>query len=58
MKQAKAKLTFEQFKKLESGGVLTIRLRDTELLLSAESPSTVLLDTFLDGLKNHFGGKL
>ena len=39
MKQARVNLTGAQLTQLTNGGVLTIRLRDTELLLTAKPES-------------------
>ena len=56
--QAKVNLTHDQLQRLIHGGVLTIRLRDTELLLSAvpESP-TDLFEKFVKLMLDFGKGK-
>jgi hypothetical protein len=51
MKQARVNLTGAQLDRLTRGGELTIRLRDTELILSASSQTTNFMDDFLKLIK-------
>jgi hypothetical protein len=55
MQKAKVRLTHTQLEKLKNGGELTIRLRETQLTLSAsthiEDIAKGFLDDFLGGFK-------